>query len=147
MDRSEVTRLMQVYAQMPDDEILDILLSDEQTYGQNPYEAYEILREEAKRRGLLAQFETLKEQRREEQQAHEAPQEFVVILSGTMMEVGMAKGLLEENGIPAFLQNETLGTLAGPYASAAGLGSVQLVVEKRDLPKARAILNEYLEGK
>ena len=147
MDKSEMTRLMQVYAQMPDEEIIEILLDDEQEYKNKPYESYEILREEAKSRGLNEKIEEEKREKKEGEKAHAANQEFVIILTGTMMEIGMAKGLLEENSITAFLQNEMLGSIAGPYAAPAGLGAVKLVVEKRDLAKARLILNEYLKGK
>ena len=147
MDETEIARLIKLYSEMPDEEVIEILLTDEPEYIKKPYEAYEILREEAKRRGLMDTVAEEKQHRREQEIAHEADQEFVVILTGTMMEIGMAKGLLEENGIPAFSQDEMLGSIAGPYVSSAGLGAVKLVVEKRDLAKARLILNEYLKGK
>lgn len=53
MDEQERLKLKKRYEEMPSEKIMAILLEDEKEYKKEPYEAYELLLEEAKKRGLL----------------------------------------------------------------------------------------------
>jgi sensor domain CHASE-containing protein len=70
----------------------------------------------------------------------------VVVYSGSYSLAGLIKGLLEAQGIRAFLQNEFLGSLAPWYLAAGGVDAVQVVVAEGDAENAREIVEAFTSG-
>lgn len=69
--------------------------------------------------------------------------DLIVIYAGTAVEAGMIQGLLEDAGIKAFLRDEILGSIAPWYVIGGGAGAVKVVVARKDLDKARPIVQEF----
>ena len=66
--------------------------------------------------------------------------ELETVFTGTPVEAGLARGFLEENGLPAFLAGEYIGTAAPYMAAGGGAGAVQVQVGRADAVQARALL-------
>lgn len=147
IDEQERMRLIKLYSEMSDNEITDMLLEDEQEYKQQPYESYEILMEEARRRGLDKKIEERKRLELEEKESQPGPKDFVIVYAGSLIEVNIAKGLLEGNNITTFLEGGVMGTTTSPYAAAGGPGAIKLIVEKKDTEKAKFLIDEYIKDK
>jgi hypothetical protein len=62
----------------------------------------------------------------------------------TAWEAGMAKSILEAEGIPAFVDNETVRAIAFPGTVPI---SVKLLVSEDDLERAQEILRRWDESK
>ena len=146
MDEQERMRLTKVYSEMCDEEIVSILLEDEELYHREHYASYELLQEEGKRRGLDKVIADHKRQVAEEEKEHSFPKKFVEVYAGTQIEIGMAKGLLEQNNIEVFVKGGILGTLSAPHAVLDTSGTIKLVVNKEDAEKAKSIIDGYLNG-
>jgi hypothetical protein len=69
-------------------------------------------------------------------------EELVVVYTGNSVEAGFLKGLLEDSGIEVFLKDEMTGGLAPPYAAAGGMGAVKVAVKRKDLDKAKTIVEK-----
>ncbi|MFZ4523549.1 MAG: putative signal transducing protein [Bacteroidales bacterium] len=67
----------------------------------------------------------------------------VEIFSGTVWQAEMVKSILENVEIEAFLQNETIGSLAPWYTASGGAGSVTVVVSSADYEKAKPFVEEF----
>jgi hypothetical protein len=63
----------------------------------------------------------------------------VEIFSGTSMQVGLVKSLLDNAEIEAFVKDEVLGTLT----SLGGAGPSSIFVSNLDYDNAKAIVDEY----
>jgi hypothetical protein len=74
------------------------------------------------------------------------PNDPVVVFSGNTIEAGLMKDELENNGIPAFLQDEFIGTIAPWQAAAGGAGAVKVTVAQRDFEKAIHIVQQFSNG-
>ena len=70
----------------------------------------------------------------------------VVVYSGTYSQAGLIQGLLEAQGIRAFLQNEFLGSLAPWYLGPGGVDAVQVVVAEHDAENAREVVAAFTSG-
>ena len=69
----------------------------------------------------------------------------VVRTFGTVWETGMAKSILEAEGIPALVEGETarnIGVLAAP-----GFSEVKLIVSEEDFARAQELLQQWDESK
>ena len=62
----------------------------------------------------------------------------VIAVYETAMEAHLAKGLLEENGIPAFLKDENVTQL---YLGVSIFGGIKLCILKKDEERAVEVLN------
>jgi hypothetical protein len=71
--------------------------------------------------------------------------EWVVVYSGTIIEVDLLKCLLDGAGIESQLQNETMGMIAPHHA--AGGAVVKLAIAREDLQQARPIVEDYGNNK
>jgi hypothetical protein len=69
--------------------------------------------------------------------------ESVEIFAGTIWQAEMAKSLLEDAEIQAFLKDEVNGTMLPWITSAGGAGSVKVVVSSLDSGKAKEIVDKY----
>jgi hypothetical protein len=70
--------------------------------------------------------------------------EWVVVYSGTIIEVDLLKCLLDGEGIESQLQNETIGMIA-PYLSPGG--AVNLAIAREDFQQAQPIVEDYARNK
>jgi len=66
----------------------------------------------------------------------------VEVYSGSSVQAGMVKSLLESEGINAYLKDEFIGTLAPWYSSAGGAGAVKIFVSGKDYEKAIQLLKD-----
>lgn len=73
-------------------------------------------------------------------------EEPVVVYSGSYSQAGLIQGLLEAQGIRAFLQDEFLGSLAPWYLRAGGVDAVQVVVAEHDAENAREVVEAFTSG-
>ncbi len=67
----------------------------------------------------------------------------VKVFSGTLMQAGMVKSLLENVEVEAFLKNEIIGTINPWHAAPGGAGAVKVFVSEEDLELAKQIVAEY----
>ncbi|MDA3839452.1 MAG: DUF2007-related protein [Patescibacteria group bacterium] len=67
----------------------------------------------------------------------------IEIFNGITWQAQMIKNLLENSGIEAFLQDETIGSLTLPWAAPDGLGLVKVIVLSSDYENAKLIVDEY----
>jgi hypothetical protein len=72
------------------------------------------------------------------------PNDLVVVFSGNTFEADLAKNELENNGIPAFLKDEIIGTIAPWHAAPGGVGAVKVTVALRDIKKANKIIQQFI---
>lgn len=63
-----------------------------------------------------------------------------VVFSGKIWEANLVKNLLENSGIPAFLKDEFVGTIAPWYIAPGGVGSVKVVVAEKHVAEAQSII-------
>jgi len=71
----------------------------------------------------------------------------VLVASGTYSDASMIKLLLENEGIPAMLKDDFMGTIA-PYAtSPGGAGSVKVLVFEKDFEQALKIIEEFNQSR
>jgi hypothetical protein len=71
--------------------------------------------------------------------------ELIVVYAGTSIDAGFVKGLLEDAGIITFLKDEIMGSLAPWYVAPGGAGAVKVVIAKRDLDRAKSIVERFLD--
>lgn len=72
--------------------------------------------------------------------------QFKEVFSGTAIQAGMVKSLLENAGIRVFLRDEFLGTIAPWWASPGGAGAVRVFVPSLDYERANEVVNQYEAG-
>lgn len=70
--------------------------------------------------------------------------ELIVIYSGNSSDVDFLKSLLEAEGITTFLKDQIMGTIAPFYVTAGGVGAVKLAIPKKDIERAKPILEKFL---
>lgn len=71
--------------------------------------------------------------------------ESIVIYAGTSIDAGFVKSLLEDASIGAFLKDEIMGTLAPWLVAPGGVGAVKVVVARRDLDRAKPIVQKFVD--
>jgi hypothetical protein len=71
------------------------------------------------------------------------PNDLVVVFSGNTFEADRVKIELENDGIPAFLKDEIIGTVAPWHAAPGGVGAVKVTVAQRDIDKANSIIQQF----
>jgi hypothetical protein len=62
-----------------------------------------------------------------------------------MIEAEIFHGLLESNGVKVWLSHEAAGTAIG--INIAPLGTVDIMVQEKDLERARQVLEDYRAGR
>lgn len=68
---------------------------------------------------------------------------FVEIYAGELWQSTMIKDLLEDNGIPAFIENELMGTIIPYQISSGGVAPVCVKVESSDFERAKELIDEF----
>ncbi|MCK4261745.1 DUF2007 domain-containing protein [bacterium] len=71
--------------------------------------------------------------------------DLIVVYAGTSLDANFVKSLLENHGITAFLKDEIMGDLAPWYVAPGGAGAVKIVIAKRELNKAKPIVQNFLD--
>lgn len=64
----------------------------------------------------------------------------IEVYAGTYLEASIIQGLLEANGIRAFLRDQTLGVIAPYHAAPGGVGAVKVLVASKDVEAARSLI-------
>ena len=70
---------------------------------------------------------------------HHDQSRLVAVFSGQRMEAEIIKGMLEANGIPAMLKDESIGGIISPYLSAEYRG-IKVLVNPEDEAAARQLI-------
>lgn len=73
------------------------------------------------------------------------PDALIVVFSGNTFEAAHVKNELENNGIPAFMKDEAIGTIAPWHAAPGGVGAVKVTVAQRDVEKANKIIQQFID--
>ena len=95
MQEQERLRLKKTYEEMPEEKLIEVILEDEKEYKKQPYEAYELLLEEAKRRGIKEKIEERKKFIQNEEYLKHKDMDLVDIKTFPYRhEAEIAKGLL-----------------------------------------------------
>lgn len=74
------------------------------------------------------------------------PDDPVIVYAGNPMEAELVRNELENNDIPAFLLDETIGMIAPWHVAPGGAGAVKVTVAQRDMEKARGIIQQFLDS-
>ncbi len=64
----------------------------------------------------------------------------IKIFGGNLWQAQLVQGLLEDNGIPCVLRNETMSAVTSPYATLGG--EVWVMIDERNREMAKSILNK-----
>ena len=72
------------------------------------------------------------------------PDDPVIVYAGFPVEAELVRHELENNDIPAFLIDETIGTIAPWHVAPGGAGAVKVTVAKRHMESARDIIQKFL---
>jgi len=73
----------------------------------------------------------------------EANDKMVIVFADTTLNAGMIQSLLEEEGIPAFVQNELMGNIAPWQIAPGGAGAVKVLVSSLNETRAIEIINDF----
>lgn len=73
------------------------------------------------------------------------PKDFVSVFSGRIAEADLVKFILEEAGIPCWLENQYVGTIDPWVVSPAGVQPVDVVVAPDDAERAKAEIKRSRE--
>lgn len=66
--------------------------------------------------------------------------DLIVVFAADPVEANLMRNFLENNGIPAVLNNEVMGTLAPWQISPGGAGAVRVLVSKEWADEAKALI-------
>ncbi len=69
------------------------------------------------------------------------------VFSGELWKATMIKTMLDDNCIPAFLNNEYLGSVAPYIVDAGGMPDVKVIVESRQEEEALKLINQFNNSK
>jgi hypothetical protein len=64
----------------------------------------------------------------------------VPVFTGSLAEATLVRSALDAEGIPCYLENETLGRLVSWYVAPGGVGAVRVLVAPADLERARDLV-------
>lgn len=67
----------------------------------------------------------------------------IVVFAGTPLDAGMIQSLLEEEGIPAFVQNELMGSIAPWQIAPGGVGAAKVLVSNLNETRATEVINDF----
>lgn len=142
MDSEERSRLRKAYAQMSDEELIEMLLVDKSDYAPC---VYELLQAEGHNRGLESKLEEIKKIKTDSEDAksglsssHCKAGKFVRLMKvATDGDVAFLKSLLDTTGIPYYFQ--TLRFRFGTPDSAPA----HLLIEESRLEEAKELLKEF----
>ena len=68
------------------------------------------------------------------------------VFAGTGWQAEMVRNLLENEGIPSYLENEIIGTILPFGTSPGGLGAIKVIVSGEFKERAMVVVKEYLDN-
>lgn len=68
------------------------------------------------------------------------------VFAGTGWQAEMVRNLLENDGIPSYLENEIIGTILPFGTSPGGLGAIKVIVSGEFKERAMVVVKEYLDN-
>lgn len=74
------------------------------------------------------------------------PDDLIVVFSGNTFEADRIRTELENNGIPAFLKDEFIGSIAPWHAAPGGAGAVKVTVARKNIEEAIKIIRHMGES-
>ena len=127
MEAQESLRLKKLYKDMPEEQLIELILEDEETYKKEPYEAYELLLEEAKIRGIEKKIEERKKSAQNTEYLRHKDMDLVVVRTFPFRnEAEYAKNVLESNGIEGIVTADDCGFMLA-HLTFTGRGAGLLV--------------------
>ena len=69
--------------------------------------------------------------------------EFIEVYSGTLWQSTAIKDLLEDNGIPAFIENQLMGIIDPSLITSGGVAPVMLKVKYSDFERGKELIDEF----
>ena len=153
MDIRREIDLKNFYREIPELQLLGMLSEDEKNFEDV---AYELLVEEAKRRGLedkLAEIRSAKEKQKEEiimsnaEKKHEVEKrqnafKFVTVFTTPKsVDIPIIKSILESQNIPYHIKGEHFGSL---YGYTDGFSSMDVMVREDHSEVAKELLKEFI---
>ena len=150
MDGQERIKLMKMYREMPEEQVIEILLEDEEIYKKEPYESYELLMQEAENRGIEEKINELKTKRqkqkeeqkqREEAGLQEGKRWVSVYVFFDEVDKGYLEGLFEQNKIPFRITSRLGAAYKSAFKSSQGLG--ELTVREDYVEEAQRIISDF----
>lgn len=69
--------------------------------------------------------------------------DFVEVYAGELWQSSMIRDLLEDNGIPAYIENELMGTIIPSQITSGGAAPVNVKVKDFDYVHAQELIDEF----
>lgn len=69
--------------------------------------------------------------------------EFIEIYAGELWQSAAIKDLLEDNGIPAFIENELMGIIIPSQITPGGVAPVKIKIKHSDYAYAKELIDEF----
>lgn len=73
--------------------------------------------------------------------------DIVEVFAGSPLDAEILKSMLSDNDINSFLKDENMGSIAPWQVTAGGVGAVKIVIDSKDLEKAKAVIEAYEKNK
>ena len=150
MEEQEKLRLKKLYEQMPEGKLIEVILEDEEEYKKQPYEAYKLLLEEAKRRGFEKKINEKKKINYEhrmtegldsETETKETKDWITIHNFFDILEAQQLEQILKEHNIPVAIISRQDSAFDGLFKSSIGEGVLQ--VRKDCVKEAKKILADF----
>jgi Putative prokaryotic signal transducing protein len=71
----------------------------------------------------------------------------VIVYSGSIVDADLLRSLLDGQGIQSYLKDEFVGMVAPYVVGPGGVGAVKVVIAKKDLVRARPIVEDFIREK
>lgn len=69
--------------------------------------------------------------------------EFIEIFAGELWQSAVIKDLLEDNGIPAFIENTLMGIIIPSQISPGGVAPIKIKIKQSDFVHAKELIDEF----
>ena len=140
MDQESKIKLINLYKEMPEQQLLDLLSENENDFDDG---VYVLLIEEAKRRGLEDKLNEIKVNKEEIIVTdNESNYKFIkVFTTPNVGEVAIIRSILDGEKISYYLKGENFGTVYGP---ADGLSSVDVMIREDYVEDAKDLLSDFI---
>ncbi|MFD2513129.1 DUF2007 domain-containing protein [Pontibacter locisalis] len=74
---------------------------------------------------------------------HQEASKPVVIFAGEFHRAAVIKNMLENDGIPVFVENQLMGSIAPWQVSSGGISPVRLIISEQDHDQALRLLEKF----
>lgn len=139
MEKQERLKLKKTYEEMPEEQLIEIILEDEKEYRKAPYEAYGLLLEEARRRGIEEKINDRKNRISEELDSQAAMGEtknwVAVHKCFDILEVQELEQILKDHNIPVVVVSRQDSAFDGLFKASIGEAVLQVREDYEDEAK------------